>query len=149
MLLIHSFVATHYLKIVLPTSLFRYILVTHEPHFLLCYTRGVSFSSAPLGFYTPSLNHANPVLSLQSTNSLIRTRSTNYGTERFRNWSHTISCSKVMSVKYAMSSCLMLMKIDIRHITWNLSISNCGWVETTITITLPEDLHAFLHARRA
>ena len=191
MLFIHTFTAIHYLQIVLPNSLFYYILVTQEPHFLLCYTGGnslssaplgfyiggtplssatlgfytegislssaplafytggISLSSAPLGFYTLSLDHASPVLSLQSTNSLIRTRSTNYGTEMFRSWSYTVSCSKVMSVKYAISASLMLMKIDIRQITWNLSISKCGWIETTITITLPEDLRVFLHALRA
>jgi hypothetical protein len=117
--------------------------------FSSCYTGGISLSSAPLGFYIPSLNHANPFLSFQATNTLIRTRSTNYGTERFRSWRYTVSCSKVMSVQYAMSASLMFVTIDIRQITWNLSISNCGWIETTVTTILPEDLHAFLHAHRA
>ena len=66
-----TFVAIHYVNIVLPTYVFPYIVVTQEPHFLLCCTGGTSLSSAPLVFYTPSLNHANAVLSFQSTISLI------------------------------------------------------------------------------
>ena len=52
--------------------------------FFFCYTGGIFLSSAPIGFCTPSLNHANPVLPFQSMNSPIRTRSTNYGAESFR-----------------------------------------------------------------
>jgi len=59
----------HYLKLFLSTSVPHYILVIYEPHSLLPYTGGSSFSTSlllSLSFHIPSLNHANPILSFES-----------------------------------------------------------------------------------